>query len=407
MKTKIQLSFLLAASMAIGMPCSAESFELLPATFEDLELAPESFWCGDTEDEDYMMGEFASGYFSFNNMYIADWDIWAFFAYANLTDTLYETPADQYKCAAGGGHNSPTYCLAYPATYMGYNYVWVYGNDEGDVLKGMWITNSAWVKDAVYHGDGISGPFTQGDMLTLVIRGIDYEDHILAEKRVPLADFTDSDPRNHYCLDTWQWVSLSELGAVYGLKFEIESTKANAYGVTTPTYFCLDDLHTDRDIIEAEPVVIASGGSVDVRGLFSFNSEVADVKYNVEGEGAQITDNGLLCVSAAEGETLPLILSACQRGCSEYVSLPVEVKSSTGIYTSEVNRFEVSASAEGVKIVTGCEDYSAEIFTATGNKIADYDKISGSCKIEMPLHGILIVKIKDNCGKTFVTKILR
>ena len=40
----------------------------------------------------------------------------------------------------------------------------------------------------------------------------------------------------------WQWADLSSLGKVTSLSFSFSGTKANDYGLTTPTYICIDDL---------------------------------------------------------------------------------------------------------------------------------------------------------------------
>ena len=40
----------------------------------------------------------------------------------------------------------------------------------------------------------------------------------------------------------WQWADLSVLGKVKSLSFAFDGTKKNDWGLTTPTYICIDDL---------------------------------------------------------------------------------------------------------------------------------------------------------------------
>ena len=40
----------------------------------------------------------------------------------------------------------------------------------------------------------------------------------------------------------WTYVDLSKLGTIDELTFSMSGTKTNTYGLTTPTYFCIDNL---------------------------------------------------------------------------------------------------------------------------------------------------------------------
>lgn len=43
-------------------------------------------------------------------------------------------------------------------------------------------------------------------------------------------------------MDYWQWVDLTSLGKVTSLGFAVSSSHNNEYGMTTPGYFCMDNL---------------------------------------------------------------------------------------------------------------------------------------------------------------------
>ena len=43
-------------------------------------------------------------------------------------------------------------------------------------------------------------------------------------------------------VDTWQEVDLTSLGICTGLYFTMDSRDSGAYGMNTPSYFCIDKL---------------------------------------------------------------------------------------------------------------------------------------------------------------------
>ncbi len=224
---------------------TATAADLVPATFEDLGLAPESHWCGDVDDEDYMMGTFRSGSFEFNNFYWAEYNSWAFFAYANYTGNVYKSLEDQFLTAPGGGYDSDTYGVVFVSSWMGSTQVTLPDYEEGAEVSGMWITNSAWVADAIANGDGLSGPFEAGDTMALTITGYDADENATSIEKL-LADYTSANQEEWYAINSWHWLDLTPLGKVTRMEFGITSTKTNDYGVTTPTYLCIDDLGAER-----------------------------------------------------------------------------------------------------------------------------------------------------------------
>ena len=45
-----------------------------------------------------------------------------------------------------------------------------------------------------------------------------------------------------YYVNDWTWADLSVLGTVKELTFTFDGTKKNSFGLTTATYFCMDNL---------------------------------------------------------------------------------------------------------------------------------------------------------------------
>ncbi|MDE5878030.1 MAG: DUF4465 domain-containing protein [Muribaculaceae bacterium] len=236
----------LCSALTLCVCSTVAAADLVPATFEDLGLAPESHWCGDVDDEDYMMGTFRSGSFEFNNLYWAEYNSWAFFAYANYTGNVYKSLEDQFLTAPGGGYNSDTYGVMFVSSWMGSTQITLPDYEaEGAEVSGMWITNSAWVADAIANGDGMSGPFEAGDTMTLTVTGYDADENATSIETL-LADYTSSNQEEWYAVNSWHWLDLTPLGKVTRMEFGITSTKTNDYGVTTPTYLCIDDLGAEH-----------------------------------------------------------------------------------------------------------------------------------------------------------------
>ena len=152
---------------------------------------------------------------------------------ANYTDTKYETYTDAYKLYIGQAYAGKNYAVWYADSFA----------SDAITLKkaakvpGMYITNTAWVVDAIKNGDGMSdqpGGFTYDDWLLLTITGWNGETTTGTVEFYLAKD-------NEY-VTQWEYVDLGKLGKIDKLTFAITGTKTNTYGLTTPTYFAFDNL---------------------------------------------------------------------------------------------------------------------------------------------------------------------
>lgn len=264
--------------------------DLQVATFEDLYVDPEDgFWMGDFSKGYDKGGEgttFVSGSFRFSNFADDTWagepttPYWGNYAYSQTTTNTFETYIiDQFNNAVGGGaDNSETFLVAYPQGGT----IDVINNENGAVIPGMYITNNAWVVDAILHGDGMStadgtetGAFTgnigfqTGDWFLLTItadngKSIEYY----------LADYRSADETQHYYVNDWQWLDLSSLGTVKSLSFFLTSSRRNKWGTTTPSFFCLDNIGTE------EPA--GNGITTNIKGTQV--EESAEGIYSIDGK---------------------------------------------------------------------------------------------------------------------------
>lgn len=212
------------------------------ATFEEFTLAdntvyrPESFKVGDN----WLL----SGAVAFNSI-VADWGTYGK-GYSG-TQVLNYTPdfvvtngSDAFLPSAAGAAEGKNYATVNIMSLFEQIHF------TKTTLSGFAITNTKVVVNAIINGDGMSIeeagnslPFHQDDYFKLTITGLNGET-VTGSLDFYLADFRT--PGDWKYASDWQWVELSTLGEIDGLQFQLETTKKNTYGATTPSYFCLDNI---------------------------------------------------------------------------------------------------------------------------------------------------------------------
>lgn len=387
------------------------------ATFDDLYLDPESHWRGDETGEE-PESVFQSGNFLFDNYLWADYDFWGKFAYSNETSTTYESLDDQFHSAVGhGAEGSANYGVAYVADAMfgpGSTCFYVADSSEGDSISGCYITNSAWGKDAVINGDGMStvpGPFAYGDYFSLTATGT-RADGTTASLDFYLADYRSENPANYYCLDTWEWFDLRPLGKVTKVSFSMNSTKSNEYGISTPTYFCIDNIDGTRPLQEAEPVEIVSyATTLNLGDYFTFEDEEASVSYAIadaydESLATLAIDGASLQVTAVADGELSVVLTAVQKGRRQYVHLPLVLKTTgaaPAVALESIKVYPVPASSH-VTVALPAASYDVELIGTDGTMLRRMTDVQGL--VDVPVvslpDGVYFVRISD--GNDVVVK---
>ena len=215
-------------------------------SFEGATLNADGYWCGDetgTPFDNWGSQAFACSYkeggVTFPANYTPSWGSWSGYAISNRTATTYiEMIPDQFNCIAGGAHGGKNFCVIYP-----------FGEEiefGGAVtLKGFWITNDAWTVDAILNGDGLSqGNFGPDDWFKCVIYPNPADENLMSGARIEIDLAKDGD----YIKD-WQYINLDGIDAFKNIKsisIAFEGTKKNDWGLTTPTYACIDDMVIER-----------------------------------------------------------------------------------------------------------------------------------------------------------------
>ena len=224
--------------------------EIVNATigFEDAALNADGYWCGDENGEtfdNWGSDAFACSYqedvATFPVNWTPAWASWSGFAVSNRTATTYAaetmTP-DQFNNTTGTAHSGNNFLVVYT---FGEEITF----DKPVTVKGFWYTNDAWTVDAILNGDGMTpGKFEAEDFLTCVIYPM--RDGALiggARLEVPLAKDGDY-------VKEWKYCDLSDAVTfqnITNLSFSFEGSKSNDYGLTTPTYICIDDIEVEYE----------------------------------------------------------------------------------------------------------------------------------------------------------------
>jgi len=236
-----QIASHMAAALLLAIGGLAGSSYGTTVDFEDLSLAPNSYWNGSDGS-----GGFSSRGAFFNNSYTPAYGSWSGFSYSNVnyTDTSHEldpisNPFYQFAAVTGtdvGG--SGTYAVGYGCSSC----ISLFGG----ILPKMTIpadtrvdsamfTNTTYAAASMLNGDMAAKEFGPGDWLKLTITGDCAPNHPLGSVQFFLAE-------NSSIVNNWQSVDLSSLAGARTLTFDLTSSDNGEFGMNTPAYFAMDDL---------------------------------------------------------------------------------------------------------------------------------------------------------------------
>lgn len=207
--------------------------------FEDLGLAPETYWNGSD-----LSGGYASGPVYFENVHIPAWSYWYGFGASTRTDTTTPGFGNQYSAIPGSGvSGSATYGLFFDDAFDDPRIVL----PAAGVVDGFHVTNTTYAYLSMRDGDGFAKQFggasgDDADWFTLTISGYDALGAATGSIDFDLADFRFVDNGLDYIIDDWTWVDLSSLGSVKELGFALSSSDSSGGFINTPGYFAIDGL---------------------------------------------------------------------------------------------------------------------------------------------------------------------
>lgn len=283
----------------------AEGTEELPsknvnfaATFEDITVeGTESFFADKTQvginpwnSVDYTLDTYYSN--SWGSDYFADYVV------SNCTATDGTDYTKPYQSTAGGAKNGNNYAVFY-ADY--------YNTVDGSIylaapsrVSGFWVCNTTYAAYGIKNWDGQSSdqkPFGQDDYFKLIITGYDINGEETGTVEQMLIDCTDA--KEWHYINDWRWVDLTSLGNnVMYVKFSFDGTKKNDWGLTTPTYVCIDDFGGDAPAKNTPYEVIEQPTAIDNVAAEKSNNAVR--KFFKDGRFVIAKDGKLFNASGAE-----------------------------------------------------------------------------------------------------------
>ncbi len=212
--------------------------------FEEIFTNPESYDNGAAGDANFTYYDLV-----LSNLYDDVWGSWSGFAISNITDNTTPGWGNQYASVTGGGYNSATYAVFYPYGEMNTN--------PPAFIDSFFITNTAYTAISMRDGDFFSKQFgsiynaqgiedgTNGeDFLRLWIIAEGFSSNEKDSIEFYLADYRFPDDQDDYILDSWAKIDLTQLDFyVTKVYFRFESSDMGDWGINTPTYFAIDDIH--------------------------------------------------------------------------------------------------------------------------------------------------------------------
>ena len=414
---------------ATAMTTVFVSKEAAMAGFEEYRLTtPQNKYVEDAW-ADYTPTWLYSGTYSFANTPNKNYK--AFNGYAVCSDNNSEYTdnymIDQFRSAAGGAYEGNNFAIAYysapsPAWgFAGYkDTIRLNNTEQPQVISGFYVTNTAYTYGNIIYGDYANPAFgikdstgaAQKDFLRLTVYGYNGSTRV-GTKDFYLADYRDDDPDEHYALDTWQWLDLTELGPVTELQFEMLTTKSDDYGFTTPTYFALDNFGGQCKVDTLPQINITSKAyNINLDDYFTHENK-GNVVYSVVGE--QLTDmtynlqGNLLQLNASSNNAMAqLTLCSTQRGKQQFKCLPVVATISTEIQTPGTKVSIYPALVSDLLLVnTDATQCNVQVFAADGRTVTSVQS-SGSSSVNTSAWpaGQYIVRVTTDNGVT-VKKVIK
>jgi hypothetical protein len=241
---KILLSAVIAGLTSTGI-CQIVDFET-PLDFAD------TAWFGQDQVID---GDttYTNGGLEFSNNYNAAWGSFTGWGYSNSIDATTPGYPNQFSAIAQSGENGSA---QFGICYTTGNTKAFTQNGSAITFTGGYFSNTTYAYLSMLDGDSFAKKFgdstnakgamdgTNGeDWFALTIYGLGIDSTRTGDSvNFYLADYRFSDNSMDYIVNSWEFVDLTGLGAVYGLDFKLNSSDEGNFGMNTPAYFVMDNL---------------------------------------------------------------------------------------------------------------------------------------------------------------------
>jgi hypothetical protein len=180
-------------------------------------------------------------------------DFWSGWSISTMRDSVTSGFLNQYSAKPASGFNgSATYAVAFASTGLKLS-----GDAAGNVVEGLYMTNSTYAFNSMRDGDAFAKRFggesgNDKDFFKVIIKG--FLEGQVSQDSVEffLADFRFDNNSMDYIVSTWDYVDLTSLGNVDSLSFKFASSDVGDFGINTPLYVCVDQIILDSTISSAD-----------------------------------------------------------------------------------------------------------------------------------------------------------
>ncbi|RZW14798.1 MAG: DUF4465 domain-containing protein [Desulfobulbaceae bacterium] len=220
------------------------------ADFENIDIAIDTFNNGSDGE-----GGFHSGDVFLPNEYDDAFGAWRGWAISTKRDTITSGFSNQYSAIDGkGASGTDTYAVGYAFDPITIHIASVSGPQ---IVDGLHLSNSTYTYLSLLNGDAFSKRFggasgDEPDYLLITFKY--YVDGTLGADSINfyLADFRAEDNSSDYIIDGWTYLDLGSFGTIDSLRCTMSSTDVGAFGINTPTFFCIDRVSTSGTTTRAE-----------------------------------------------------------------------------------------------------------------------------------------------------------
>jgi hypothetical protein len=160
----------------------------------------------------------------------------------NQCSVYYKDPETGF----GGYKGSKTFAVHYgnnnPAFWDGRTQVTFDDNTKSCIFDHFYVTNNTYAVLSMTRGDGFAQAhsYENHHWFKLVIEGIAKDGSVTGTVEFFLSDFRT--PTSPGIITEWTKVDLRPLGEVTAIRFDVQGSDDNGYGLATPAYFCFDNL---------------------------------------------------------------------------------------------------------------------------------------------------------------------
>lgn len=327
---------ILAAALATAAAAQAQTVTLdltqstTPLTFN----ATNGMWNGTFDDDETAI---ESQCFNFVHSSMGAYQTWWGFTASNHADNSRRDDilTYQYSNMAKGGivlnedgtvkknsFGAPVtsaavpYMVAYYSPYMGRKpLVMTFTNGDAYLAQSVYLNLNTYAYYPMEFGALPARAFTEGDNFKVQIIGV-APDKTEKTVEVTLGSYTNGDLTLNR---GWRYVDLSELGLVNEIYFKVTGTDTGAYGLNTPSYFCLDKLTvtrpeqasaTDAELAQARLTYNRTSATLSVEGSDFVAVYDAAAQLVASGNGSSLDLSSLpagLYVARAADSTLKFV----------------------------------------------------------------------------------------------------